>query len=634
MLQIIREKTSGVIAIVIVGLLIVTFAFWGVSYYFDQGGEVVAIKVNDADIELREYQRVYQNVRRQFQELLGENGGAVDDELVKQQTLDSLIERELVNQVNESLGLQISAQQVRGVINGLEAFQGENGFDSYQYERAVLQLGFTPVMFEYQLQEDMKAEQLQSSISGSEFVTADEINLLASLGNQSRDFSYSIISSNELKETMSFSDEEIMDYYARNIKNYMEPEKVRIAYIDLSLQQMAESVEVNEDELETYYENNKADYEVEDQRKIRHITIALSENAKPDEIDAASQKAESLTALLKGGMSFDELSEKHSADPVLQIEMAELGFLTRGIMAAEIDEVMFSLEEGEISNPIVTEKSVDVIRVDKIKGGTKNTLASVREQVEEKYRLSVAEAEFFAATDSLANLTYEHPDTLEIAAEELGVPVRESDFFNRDSSEDPLLSDRRIKAAAFSTEVLSGNNSDMLEVGDNRVVVLRVIEHVSEQEMPLEDVRERLVTRMKYEKASEQVRLSGEKILSQLKEGGEPEAIAEQSGIVWTKSSNIKRDNSGINRAVVRAAFKLGRLEDKQAVFGGTALGSGDYAVIILEAVHEPELTEMKDEEKSAIIAQLKRLNANRSWSELIEDVRKSSEITIYSERL
>ncbi|NKB37349.1 MAG: hypothetical protein GKR93_09295 [Gammaproteobacteria bacterium] len=634
MLQIIREKTSGVIAIVIVGLLIVTFAFWGVSYYFDQGGEVVAIKVNDADIELREYQRVYQNVRRQFQELLGENAGTVDDELVKQRTLDTLIERELVNQVNETLDLQISAQQVRGVINGLEAFQGGNGFDSYLYERAVLQLGFTPVMFEYQLQEDMKAEQLQNSISGSEFVTTDEINLLASLGNQSRDFSYSVLSSNELKETMSFSDEAIKAYYDSNIKNYMEPEKVRIAYIDLSLQQMASSLDVDEDGLKTFYENNKADYDVEDQRKIRHITISISENAKPDEIDLANQKAESLIALLKSGMSFDELSEKHSADPNLQIEMSELGFLTRGIMAAEIDEVMFSLEEGEISKPILTEKSVDVVRVDKVKGGVKNSLESVREQVEEKYRLSLAETEFFAASDNLANLTYEHPDTLEIAAEELGFSINESGFFNREPNEDPLLADRRIKAAAFSSEVLSGNNSDMLEVADNRIIVLRVLEHVSEQQMPLEEVRERLITRMKHEKASEQVRLSGEKILSQLKEGGDPETIAEQSGIVWTKSTAIKRDNSGINRAVVRTAFRLGRPEDKQAVFGGTGLGSGDYAVIILEAVNEPEPAALKDEEKASIIAQLKRLNANKSWSQLIKDVRESSEVNIFSDRL
>ncbi len=120
MLQLIREKTSGVIAIAIVALLIVTFAFWGVSYYFGEGVEVIAIKVNDSDIELREYQHVYQNVRRQWQEMLGEGADSVDDELVKQQTLDNLIERELVNQINDSLNLRVSAQQVREVINSVE----------------------------------------------------------------------------------------------------------------------------------------------------------------------------------------------------------------------------------------------------------------------------------------------------------------------------------------------------------------------------------------------------------------------------------------------------------------------------------------------------------------------------------
>ena len=634
MLQTIRDKTSGLIAIVIVGLLIITFAFWGVSYYFDQGGEVVAIKVNDSDIELREYQRVYQNIRRQFQELLGENAGTVDDELVKQQTLDSLVERELINQVNESLNLQISAQQVRGVITSVEAFQGENGFDSYLYERAVAQLGFTPVMFEFQVQEDMKAEQLQTAIAGSEFVTSDEIQLLASLRNQTRDFSYTILSSDELKEGMSFSDEEIEEFYERNISSYMEPEKVRIAYIDLSLQQMAAAVEIDEEELQTYYENNRADYDVEDQRKIRHITISLSENADEKEIAGARARAEELIALLKGGMSFDDLSEKHSSDPNYQVEMSELGFLTRGIMSAEVDEVMFTLEEGAISDPIVTEKSVDVVRVDGIKGGTKNTLDSVREQVEEKYRLSVAETEFFEASDQLANLSYEHPDTLEIAAEELGLRIQESAFFNRDSQDDPLLADRRIKAAAFSSEVLNGNNSDMLEIADNRVVVLRVLEHVSEQRKQLDEVRDRVITRMKYEKASEQVRQTGESILEKLKQGEDPEAVAEQSSIVWTRSTAIKRDNSGINRAVVRAAFKLGRPENNQPVFGGTSLGSGDYALIILEGVNEPESNGLSEQDVATLTEQLERVKTNSNWTQLIKQLRESSEVTIFTERL
>ena len=634
MLQFIREKTSGLIALTIVSLLIITFAFWGVSFYFDQSGEVVAITVNDADIELREYQRIYQGVRRQWQEALGDNGGSLDDELVKKQAVDSLIERELVNQVNDSLNLRVSAGQVRSVINELPAFQGERGFDNFLYERAVSQVGLTPVAFENELQEDMKAEQLQASLAESIIVTEDEVQLIAGMRNQSRDFSYTILSSNELKEEIEVSEEEIADFYEGNIQDYMEPEKVKIAYIDLSLQKIASNLELNEDALQAYYEDNRADYDVEDQRKIRHITIALPEDQTEGDIAEASAKAQQLIDLLNGGMSFDELSEKYSEDPKFTIEMSELGFMTRGIMPAEVDEVMFDLAEGEVSGPIATSKSVDVVRIDQIKGGVKNTLDNVREAVEEAWRLSAAENEYFELNDQLANLAYEHPDSLDIAAEELDLVVQKSDFISRETTDDPLLSHNRVKSAAFSDEVLNGNNSELLEVGENRVVVLRVLEHKVAKPLPLDQVSERIVTRIKYERASQQVKEKGEAILEKLKAGADSESVAEEFEVVWTPSTKIKRDNTGINRAVVRTAFRLGRPASGESLYGGGSLGSGDYALVILTKVEDPDPSSFNEADAANIRNQLLRLKAGTTWQQLVKDIRKTADVTVFEDRL
>ncbi|MFT7459939.1 MAG: peptidyl-prolyl cis-trans isomerase D [Planctomycetota bacterium] len=634
MLQIIRDKTSGAIAIGIVALLIVTFAFWGVSYYFDQGGSVVAVSVNDAQIDLQEYQRVSQNVRRKWQELVNNGGGNVDDELVKQQTLDSLIERELVIQVNDSLNMRVSAQQVREVINGVQTFHGLNGFDNSIYERSVGQLGFTTVMFERQIQEDMKAEQLQSAIVESVFVTDDEVRLLASLNNQSRDISYSIISSNQIKEAISLSEEEISDFYDKNSRDYLEPEQVKIAYLELSLQKMASEIEVDENELLNYYEANKANYEVEDQRKIRHITISIDEKATQEEISKTAAKADELIAQLKEGKSFEELSVKYSDDLEYKIEISELGFLTKGIMDAEIDEVMFSLSEGELSAPIITKKSIDVIKLEQIKGGEKNTFENVREAVKQAYSLSISENQFFEANDLLANLSYEHPDTLEIAAEELGLEIKESEYFNRTSQSDPILSDSKIISASFSEDVLNGNNSEVIEVGNNRVFVIRMIDHKSEHKQPLDAVRERVITRMKYEQASAQVKGKGEAVLEKLKSGADPEQLAAEFGIEWKQSDEVKRDNSGINRSVLRTAFKLGRPSEGQTIFGGTSLGSGDYALVIVNSVNDPEPSSFTTEELTAIRTQLQQLEAANNWRQLVKDLRTQAKVEIFSDRL
>lgn len=619
---------------VIVALLIVTFAFWGVSYYFNQGGEVVAVSVNDSDIDLREYQRVYQNVRRQWQVILEDRGGNVDDELVKKQTLESLIEQELINQVTDSLGLRVSAQQVRSVINGVQNFHGENGFDNSLYERSIAQLGYSPVMFEMKIQEDMKSEQLQGSLSESTFVTDNEVRLIASLKNQSRDISYTILSSDKLKEDITVTEEEISDFYEKNSRDYLEPEQVKIAFLELSLQKMAADIEVNEEDLLNYYAANKADYDVEDQRKIRHITIKTDDKATEEQISVATARAEELIALLKGGMTFEELSEKYSDDAKANIEISEMGFLTKGIMTAEVDEVMFSLAEGEISAPIVTKNSVDVVKLEKIKGGLNNTFENVRESVEYAYRLSIAENQFFEATDQMANLSYEHPDTLEVAAEELGLEVRESDYFNRASQSDPLLSDSKVISASFSEDVLNGNNSEVIEVGNNRVLVLRVIEHKVEQKKSLDDVRERIVTRMKYEQARANVRASGEAALEKLKNGSDPEQLATDSAFTWTNSTDIKRDNTGINRAVLRTAFKVGRPQAGQAVYGGVSLGSGDYALVIVKRVNDPDASSYTEAELAPIRTQLQELKVASNWSQLLKDVRRLSNVNIFADRL
>jgi peptidyl-prolyl cis-trans isomerase D len=634
MLQIIREKTSGLIAILIVGALIVSFALWGVGSYFGQGGDVIAISVNDTDIELREYQRVYQSVSRQFQEFLKQSSGSLDDELVKKQTLESLIERELVTQVGDDLGLRVSANQVRSVINSLEAFQGLSGFDNSIYERSIAQLGFTPAMFERQIQQDMRSEQLQSSISESVLVTENEVRMIAGLQHQTRDISYSIISSDKIKEELNFSDEEIKGFYETNSRDYLDPEKVKIAFLDLSLQKIAADLTVSEDDIRAFYESNKADYDVEDQRKIRHITIETSEKATEEQINIAKTRAEELIVKLKGGMSFDELSEKHSDGPGPKVEISELGFLTKGIMDAAVDEVMFSLQEGEISEPIVTEKSVDVVMVESIKGGAKNTFEDTREQVEEAYRISVAENQFFEAIDQLANLAYEHPDTLEIAAEDLELSLNESEFFNRNSQSDPLLSDSKIIAASFSEDVLNGNNSEVIEIASNRVMVLRVLERKAEQRIPFEAVRERIVTRMKYEKARSQVQTRGESVLEKLKSGSSVDQVATDFSIEWKDATAIKRDNTGVNRSVLRTAFKLGRPESGQAAFGGSSLGSGDYAVVIVKDVFDPDASSYKEEELQQIKAQLQRLKAASSWSQLVKDVRSQSDINVFADRL
>jgi peptidyl-prolyl cis-trans isomerase D len=634
MLQLIREKVTGWIAALIVGLLIIPFAFWGINAYFEQGGNVTAAVVNGTDITLQEYQQAYQNVRQQWQNSTGGGVPAEQEEALKRRSIDSLIERELLNQVNASAGLRVSDRQLGEAIKNLSYFQGISGFDNDIYARTLAQAGLTAAGFEQQMRQDFATDQLQKGLVATAFITGSEVHQIARMLNQKRDFQYATLSSDELKETTAVTDEEIQQYYAFQGQQFMEPEQVRIAYIDLSLNDIAEEVTFNEADLQEYYEANKANYDLDEQRKYKQLFIATGLNAGEAEITRARQQAQQLLDRIHAGTPIDELgNEQDEQEPFF--EKMEIDFMTRGIIEPEVDEVLFSLNEGEISDLIETESGIQIIQVEEIKGGNYSTFTDVRDQVAMEYRLEHAETRYFELADQLATLTFENPDTLSIASEDLGLPIQESPYFSRQQQDSDLLRNPEIIEASFGEEVMiAQNNSEPIELDNDRLVVLRVIDHKPAIKKPLSEVREQIITRLKYEHARDLTREKGEEIIQALNNNASREEIAARYGIAWSEKTGIGRDDTTTNLPVLQTAFSLGKPDTDKPVIGGTSLATGDYVVIMVTDVHEPDLTDIEQEQLDAIKSQLLRLTATNTWYQLINTLRENAAIRIYENNL
>ena len=241
MLQAIREKVSGWIAVAIIILLIIPFAFWGINYYFEQGGNISVLKINGTKITLQEYQQAYQIMRQQWQRSQNDSLLTTEQEArLKQQTLDGLINRELQNQVNAAIGMYVGDHQVKDTIRNISAFQGANGFDKALYETYVYQTGLSVSSFERQLRDDLISDQTRYGLIETEFLTDRETSRITRLINQTRDIEYTVVSSSEYKEKTVVADEDIRTYYQGNTRDFLVPEQVRIAYVDLSLKKIAD----------------------------------------------------------------------------------------------------------------------------------------------------------------------------------------------------------------------------------------------------------------------------------------------------------------------------------------------------------------------------------------------------------
>lgn len=633
MLQTIRDWVSGWLAVLIVVLLIIPFAFWGINYYFDQGGEPVAARINGETITVREFQVAQQRLRQQLQSLGNELPDKED--FIKQQALEGLINAELIKQFNAQMRLRVSDAAARGVINEIEVFQGINGFDSALYDRYLSALGYTPASFEAQIRQDMTTEQLQAGIMESAFVIPSEIGKIARLKNQTRDISYLLISYDGIKQAIETTDEEIQAHYDGEAELYTEPEKVRLAYLNLSLEHIEEGVNVTEEILRHYYDVHGDNYGVAEQRSVKQILFAAGKEMSDEQIVRIEAKAKEVEDFLKSGKTFEDVTEKYAAETEIKMEISEYGYIAKEILDPAVDSVVFSLNKGEVGGPVRTDAGFHIVMVEDIKGGQKSTFDEARERIEKDYRREEAEKIFFELADRLATLTYEHPDTLDLAAEELELEIQQTDFITRSPANavPALLSDPKIISAAFSEEVLQGgNNSDVIELDSNEIVVLRVIEHKPREKRPLAEVRGEIEDRIRLEKGRAKTAEIGMEILEKLKQGAVKEELLKEYAAEWRDAEGVKRDDAGVNRAILRAAFALGHPEAGQPLYDHAAMGSGDHAVIALYAVHDPET--VASGETIPVRNQMQQLNARLAWLQLIKDLRDKAQIKVFNERL
>lgn len=636
MLLKIREIMTGWIAAAIIVLLIIPFAFWGINYYFGSGGQVSAMEVNGTKVSLQEFQRAYQNIRQRWQSATGQSIPSDQDSVLKQNTVDGLIDRELIKQVNDAIGVRVSDQRLTNSIKSIQEFQGAGGFDKNIYQQLISQMGYNAASFEAQLRTDMEATQLQTALARSAFVTDTELNQLGSLLKQKRDISYAILSSSPLKDSIEVSDADVKTYYEEQGQDYMDPEQVKISYVELSLQKLAADVKLDDKALREYYENNKSLYEVEDQRKFKDLFIAAGKDAAPEHVDKAGAEIQVLYESIKNGSSFKDAVAAGNSENSPNVEVIDQDYMTKGIMEPEVDDVLFSQKIGDLSEPIKTDAGFHIIRLEAIKGGTRSSFDDVRDQVEKDYRASLAEPRFADAADTMTNLAFEQPDSLFAISDKLGLTVNESEFFNRQWQPDEFLRNPKIVKASFSDDVLQGgNNSEPIEIGDNDLVVLRVVQHKVARKKPLQEVHDRIVTRIKFERARDETRKKGEAIVNNLKNQDTSEDdVAKNQDFTWQRKTGVKRDDADVDGAILKAAFSLGRPEQDRTIYGGESLASGDYAIIVVSSVQDGKPGDISDEEKSNLKSNLEQSTANDNWIQLLNDLKAKADIHVYQNNL
>ncbi len=633
MLLAIRERIMGIVGWVLLGLLTIAFGFFGLNSYLTDNSPLYAASVNDIEITQQQHQRAYQGLKSRMEKMLGENynPALINEEYLKQTSLESLIVGQLLMVESRNQKFATSDRLVAEILDGVDTFKEDGLFSKEKYERALRLQGITAQEFEWQVAREDQINQFRKGIVNTSTSTMDALDRTFRLTGQLRNFDYVVIPTANYESEVAITPNEIEEYYKANEQQFLTGEQINLRYIELVLSDLSSDTPLSDDELLALYEERIELYTVPEERKARHILIGLSPDATDAEAAKAKAKAERLLTQLAEGASFEVLAREHSDDPVSAGNGGDLGYFGKGVMVPEFEDVAFQIEKGEISEIVKSAFGYHIIRVDDIRGGEVTPFDEAKEEL----IASVIDEEhddlFYERSDMLANLVYENIDSLEPAADELGLEIKDTGWIKQSGGEG-IGKYRQIVDAAFSDELLQdGRNSEVIEVENGHIIVVRVNEYQAAEVQTLKEVRDRVEIFIKRQKLAMMAADTAQAMLKELRTGVDFHKLAEKSGFSVTNSGLVTRDNPGASRELLRVAFQLAYPEKEHPVATVFALASGDYAVLSLLEVKEGDPDGISDEARRKLLAELNQNQGMNEMAAVIDYLKSSAVIDISS---
>ncbi len=592
MLQTIRDRAQGWIAWVIVILITIPFALWGIQEYLGGGAAPVKVSINKRDITQREFEESYRDYQNRLRQAMGAayRPDQTDEDKLRAQVLENLITAELVLQAVDRIGLRAGDDMVRRYVWQIPAFQVGGKFNQEIFDSKVRQRGQAPEEFVAQFRQDILKNQLALGITDSALVAEGELAERVRLEQQQRAFEYLEIPVRDFLPTVTVEPAEVEAYYQSHQSEFMTPEQVKLEYVELNIKDIAKTLEADDEALLAYYEQYKSDYMTPEQRRVSHILIRVADNKDTAAVEAALSRAEAALERVRKGESFAAVAKEVSEDPLSNSVGGDLGYMEQGSMEAPFDQAMFSLNVGDVSEPVQTSFGFHVIQLNDIRDAQGKAFEEVRQQVRDAYLQSEAERSYYDYVEKLANETFKNQDSLEPAAEALGLSVRDGGWMGRDGGAG-LLSSPKVTNAAFSEDVLvQGLNSELIELGDEQVIVLRVTDHKEASLQPLESVSEGINKVLRREKAAARVTEHGKDLIGRLQGGETLQAAAAAEGKQLVGPGSITRDDSAVPQPVRQSLFRLPRPAGEAPVFGEAVLDNGNFVIIALHSVTDGNL--------------------------------------------
>ena len=648
MLQSIREKTSGVIAFIILGLVIITMLFFGIESYMSAKVETYAARVEGPakflgfgkqvrEVGTDEFRKRFEQARQQQRQAQGEafDSAAFEKMDNKRLVLDQLVDEALLSMAAERDGLVMTKSAVQKEIMKIDAFNVAGRFDPNQYKLVLQSQNMTPKQFEELVRGDLIRQTVPSQLAASQFAGDAELEAFLRISRQTRDIRFLEIPPDS-SAAKAPSEAELKSWYDSHAAQYRSPEKVAIEYVEINAETLPVSTVADEASLRERYDAVKSKYGAAEQRMASHILVQVDEKAPAAQDAAALARARDIAAKARlPGADFAALAAANSDDVGSKDSGGDLGPVEKGVFGDAFDKAFLALQPGQVSDPVRLPDGWHVLLFREMIPGSAKSFEEVRPELEAEYLESERERAFNDISGRLVDKIYADPSELAPAAAELKLPVNRTGLFSRNAGEGIAALEPVRKAAFEDGQKIDRQVSDTIEIGSNHVVVLHVIDVQPAATLPLAGIRDRVMADLMADRLAKASKARAEALLARALKGETLDALAFEVGRPVSDVPGVTRQAPNPQLApLIDEAFRLPRPVAGKIDVGLARLTPDRHALITISKVTDGDLSTLDAATRAGLKEQLAKARGAVDARSYVDALRKQYTVRIAEDRL
>jgi len=620
-------RKSKLIVGIVLALIAVPFAFFGVDFYFRGGDSPDRVAVVDGTpISAREFAQALQRQQELLREQMQGKADLtlLDSPQVREAVLNQLVDERVAYATAVKQGITVGDSELQAVIAATPAFReggGSGAFSPPLYAQALKAQGMTQAMYEALLRKNLILSRTAGTLPGTGFLPAAVVERLARMRVQEREVSQVVYLPAQFTAAVKLEPSAAKAYYDAHVAQFTVPEKVKLEFAILTLAGIEKAVQVSPEEVKQRFEERRSQFETPEERRARHILISTPPNASSELKDKAKARAQALFEQVRTSpKGFAELAKTQSEDPGSAAEGGDLGFFGRGRMVKPFDDAVFGMKQGEIVGPIETQYGYHIILLEQIKPAAGPKFEAVKAQIEAELRNAQASKRFAEAAEGFSNLVYEQPESLKPALDQFKLELQKSGWITREGADTPLLNNEKFLRAVFVDDVIKERrNSAAVEIAPNMLISARVVEQQPARERPFADVEGQILAQLTQEKAAQLAKQEGAAALAKLKAG---EALP----LVWSAPQMVTRERrAGLHAEAAQAVFSADVAQ--LPAYAGVAAPDGRYVLYRIAKVIDSD--QVDSQVRRNLARQMEQAIAQEVAAALLQSWKKDAKVDI-----